>query len=1018
MNLLNTLKIPILCATFFIALNLITIAQIPDPFLYYDFEDPEGTQIVTDSSGNDREGTVTGNVTFGSDGAPDGSTPAAAAQFSVGGTGYIAVNSVDVPVDFGNRDQGIEASYTMACWIKPDPASFSGDRFYFGQGSQGIHHGFRDGNLYHAHWASDFSGQQRLNPDEWAHTTFVYDADNNRGAIYVNGTFDSEMNNQQGPNGGGQLIIGGRNGGGENYVGLIDDLAIWQEVLNDEQIEALSTGVSPSGRGNTDEDEDGLPDYWEDKFGLDPEDNGSIDKNNGPEGDPDEDGLTNADELENKTNPKKADTDDDGLADGVETNTGTYVSATNTGTNPKNADTDEDGLIDSVETGTGKLVDKNDTGTDPNNADTDGDGYFDGGEIAGGTDPNDENSKGAISAPILYLDFEDSAVDLSGNANDGEVNGDVTFDVEGAEGGPTATTGASFNGGFLNFPGVDMSGIIQDIQGENSYTLSAWIKPSDLGGNKFLWGQTNQGIHNGIRNGGFLHQAHWGADTNGATNLSTLEGEWLHAAWVYDGDADVGTIYLNGEVDWTGGKRAPNGSGNLLVGGSNGGGDNYRGLVDDVAVWREALPEGSIQALADGLSPIGATQEDDDGDGLPDSWEEKYGVDDPEGDDDNDGLTNIEEYELRTKPNKADTDEDGLSDGAETQTGVFVSATDTGTNPKKADSDSDGILDGDEVTEPFSDPNDPDDPPPPPFSEAVIGHWTFEDGEELTDLMGNFPDLKLEGDAEINDGSLDLNGSGTTASGWAWSSGEYQGPEITNKTLVSWFTLESLSELTKAGSIITLDKVTADQFDGIIFAERQPNRWMNGSSNFRRTQDFNPGGEETVTGEEVMVAITYEDIGGGQVKVTGYRNDEEIGSYNSANLRTWPTGDAEIIFGKRHGAPMPGGPGALDALIHEAQIYGATGNADDIMDLYLSGPGGGTALQFTNIDYNSEDGNFTLEWTSKPNKTYALYYSMDLSDWEADIDDSIVSEGETTSYSFEHPEGTEARKIFFRVIAQ
>ena len=670
MNLRYLLKVPILFSTFFIGLSLITTAQIPDPFLYYNFDDPQGTQTVTDGSGNDREGAVTGNVTFGADGAPNGSTPAAAAQFSVGGTGYISINSVDVPNDFGNRDQGIEASYTMACWIKPDPASFSGDRFYFGQGSQGIHHGFRGGNLYHAHWGSDFQGQQRLNPDEWAHTTFTYDADNNRGAIYVNGVFDSEMNNQQGPNGGGALIIGGRNGGGENYVGLIDDLAIWQEVLNDDQIEALSTGVSPSGIGSTDEDEDGLPDYWEDKYGLDTEDNGSIDKNNGPEGDPDEDGLTNVDELENRTDPKKADTDEDGLKDGVETNTGTYVSATNTGTDPKNAD-----------------------------------------------------------------------------------------------------------------------------------------------------------------------------------------------------------------------------------------------------------------------------------------------------------------------------------------------------------SDGDGILDGDEVTNPFSDPNDPDDPPPPPFSDAVIGHWTFEDGEELTDLMGNFPDLKLEGDAQIADGSLDMNGSGTTASGWAWSSGEYQGPEITDKTLVSWFTLESLSELTKAGSVITLDKVTADHFDGIIFAERQPNRWMNGSSFFRRTQDFNPGGEETVTGEEVMVAITYEDIGGGQVKVAGYRNGEEIGSYNSANFRTWPTGDAEIIFGKRHGA-MPGGPGALDALIHEAQIYGATGNADEIMDLYLSGPGGGTALEFTNISYNSDDGNFTLEWNSKPNKTYALYYSLDLSDWEADIDDSIASEGETTSYSFENPEGKEARKIFFKVIAQ
>ena len=40
---------------------------------------------------------------------------------------------------------------------------------------------------------------------------------------------------------------------------------------------------------------------------------------------------------------------------------------------------------------------------------------------------------------------------------------------------------------------------------------------------------------------------------------------------------------------------------------------------------------------------------------IPDAWEEKYGVDDPEGDEDNDGLTNIEEFEARTKPDKADS---------------------------------------------------------------------------------------------------------------------------------------------------------------------------------------------------------------------------------------------------------------------------------------------------------------------------------------------------------------------------
>ena len=45
-------------------------------------------------------------------------------------------------------------------------------------------------------------------------------------------------------------------------------------------------------------------------------------------------------------------------------------------------DTDGDGLADSVETNTGKFVDANNTGTDPNVADTDGDGMNDGDEVA------------------------------------------------------------------------------------------------------------------------------------------------------------------------------------------------------------------------------------------------------------------------------------------------------------------------------------------------------------------------------------------------------------------------------------------------------------------------------------------------------------------------------------------------------------------------------------------------------------------------------------------------------------
>ncbi len=183
---------------------------------------------------------------------------------------------------------------------------------------------------------------------------------------------------------------------------------------------------------------------------------------------------------------------------------------------------------------------------------------------------------------------------------------ETTVGVEGgAPAGASPGTAADFQGGFLNVPGVDMSNV---IGGEGSYTLAAWIKPSDLGGNKFLFGQTSQGIHNGIRNNGFLHQAHWGADTNGATNLNDYlaadEDGWVHAAWVYDGSTDTGQIYLDGVLDYEGGKRAPNGSGNLIVGGSNGGGDNFRGLVDEIAVWDNVQSAEAIAALAAGGSPL------------------------------------------------------------------------------------------------------------------------------------------------------------------------------------------------------------------------------------------------------------------------------------------------------------------------------------------------------------------------------------------------------------------------------
>jgi hypothetical protein len=93
-----------------------------------------------------------------------------------------------------------------------------------------------------------------------------------------------------------------------------------------------------------------------------------------------------------------------------------------------------------------------------------------------------------------------------------------------------------------------------------------------------------------------------------------------------------------------------------------------------------------------------ALPKDTDGDGIPDVWESKNGlnpnVNDANGDLDNDGLKNIDEYKAGTAANNPDTDGDGLKDGVETKTGTWVSASNTGTDPLVADTDGDGLKDG------------------------------------------------------------------------------------------------------------------------------------------------------------------------------------------------------------------------------------------------------------------------------------------------------------------------------------
>ena len=210
----------------------------------------------------------------------------------------------------------------------------------------------------------------------------------------------------------------------------------------------------------------------------------------------------------------------------------------------------------------------------------------------------------------------------------------------------------------------------------------------------------------------------------------------------------------------------------------------------------------------------------------------------------------------------------------------------------------------------------------------LVGWWKFDD---LSDETGNWGDVVLHGGALLEDGELVVD-----ASKWAHAL-EYAGEDIVELTLVSWVTLDSLAKTN--GSALTLDKVSADQFCAIVWAERVDRQWMAGSSHFRRTADF-PNAEpepDDSLGTQVLIAITYEDVGG-TYDITGYRNGENLGTYTTPNaqLRTWPAGDSEAVWGKRHTNGL-GGPGHLIAHIDEARIYSAALTEQEVNDLRLGG---------------------------------------------------------------------------------
>lgn len=865
------------------------------------------------------------------------------------------------------------------------------------------------------------------------------------------------------------LTIGNANNNSEAVDGNIDDLAFFDHALSQADIQALAGGASPATLATTptDSDGDGLPDLWEYKYFP-----GDLTKLSAS-GDFDGDGMPDKDEYIVGTNPIVADTDGDGLADGVETGTGTWVSATDTGTNPLLADSDGDALSDGVETRTGTYVNPTDTGTDPNLADTDGDGIGDYVEILYGSSPVNAASVPVIpGVPLLlaYWSFNDTsdpekAVDSVVGYEASVVNAGYTTGGEGRTGaaGDEAITFID-SGQRVN---LESALWLNLAAREDRMTVSFWQKLNNVQSSSSFWFVSPSSSDN---QRGYQAHVPWGDGTiyfdsagccGGGQRLSGYPDpepdyySWTHFAFVKNGS--VKEVWINGEKVLEGDGAAPLPSDfTALRIGSDNGSANIDGMIDDFAVYAGALSGPDIARLAAGASPteIGGS-EDADGDGLPDAWENLYFPNDltklsGNGDYDNDGLTDGQELARGTSPVDEDSDDDGLKDGVETGTGIWAGPNDRGTDPLNPDTDGDGFPDGIEDnsgvytsqaspgTSPLLADTDGDgfldsvegaypqfmaspvsaaSVPFPKDSPHLLAYWPFDSAEDpflANDVLHGFSGF-LENGPEYTPPGGGRTGQGSDRAVFIPSSG---------RVLV-----EDAGFINLASA---LNSITVSYWQRLNVVQSSSAFWIESPSS---TDDFRGMQVHSTWGDGVI----YFDHGGccdtpqrvqGPLPATidltdGWHNFVVI--KNGDVKQVWA--DGELVLEGASGVPLPldlaslsiGSSingGSIDGDMDDFAIFAGTLTPEQVARIaagespqsILGTPPPVSDFRITGITRGA-DGSITISWTADPDGgPYTIESATALSGWTA-VQANISSGTSTVTLPGPFPEG----RVFFRV---
>jgi hypothetical protein len=225
-------------------------------------------------------------------------------------------------------------------------------------------------------------------------------------------------------------------------------------------------------------------------------------------------------------------------------------------TDPTLQDSDGDGLSDKVETGTGTFVNATDTGSNPLAADSDGDGFADGLEVFHGANPNLATSTPTITTAAKLVDLDATRLplgSLSTWTNAGVMGGVFLAPANGVASvtSVNGVNGVTLDGVNNYYTGPTAPGFVAF---NSNRTIDAWIFNPAAADEEtiFSWGRrggpdgSNCSFNHGL-NAAFGAVGHWNTfDVGWGAASNVVVGAWTYVAYTYDGTTMTATVYKNG----------------------------------------------------------------------------------------------------------------------------------------------------------------------------------------------------------------------------------------------------------------------------------------------------------------------------------------------------------------------------------------------------------------------------------------------------------------------------------------